>query len=248
VRILVVDDDDDHRLVVRRLFDRAGYPEVFEATDGAEALSVAGEHAPHLIVLDLSMPVRSGADVLPELRDLVPDARIVVLSNFPSRRVASTMRGRGAVGYVEKRVAPDQLVRELLLAAALSEGVLRTISARLPAAPQAASEARRLLRDIVAEDDCGIIDNAELLVSELVTNSVVHASSSPTVDIQVTATSVRVEVRDDDPTLPEIHQPDPERTGGRGLFLVDQIASRWGVEPSGDGKVVWFELDRQKPA
>jgi DNA-binding NarL/FixJ family response regulator len=244
VKILVVDDDDDQRLVVLRLFDRAGYTEVLEATDGTHALKVAAEQSPDLVILDLAMPGRSGADVLPELCALIPDARIVVLSNFPSRRVAATMRGRGAVGYVEKRVAPDRLVRELLLAAALSEGVLRTLSARLPAAPRAASEARRLLRDLVGGDDNELIHNAELLVSELVTNSVVHASSSPTVDIQVTAAAVRVDVRDSDPTLPEIHKSDPERTGGRGLFLVDQIASRWGAEASADGKVVWFELDR----
>jgi DNA-binding NarL/FixJ family response regulator len=247
MRILLVDDDDDQRLVLRRLLERAGHTTVIEAGDGAQALILAAEHAPDLVVLDLAMPVRSGSEVLPELTDLLPDARIVVLSSFPSHRLAGVMRSRGAVGYVEKRTGPKRLVRELLLAAALTEGVTRSVSARLPAAPESAGEGRRLLRSVAAEEDIGLLDSAELLVSELVTNSVVHASSSPTVNIQVTASTVRVEVHDDDPTLPEIVTADSERTGGRGVFLVDQIASRWGAEPRGSGKVVWFELDRDAP-
>jgi hypothetical protein len=55
---------------------------------------------------------------------------------------------------------------------------------------------------------------------------------------------VRVAVYDDDPALPVHRQPDAERPGGRGLHLLDRIATRWGAEPSDGGKVVWFELDR----
>ena len=246
MRILVVDDDADQRELVRHLFARSGHAAVVEARDGAEALEVAAEHRPDLIVLDLAMPIRSGADVLPELCALLPQSRIVVLSNLPGRKLATTMRGLGAMGYVEKRVPPDRLVRELLLAAALSEGAQRTVSAHLPAELHAGTEARRLLRDAIADDDTMTVANAELLVSELVTNAVVHASSSPVVDIHVTPAIVRVEVRDDDSTLPELRAPDPQRVGGSGMYLVDQIASRWGVDLVEQGKVVWFELDRDR--
>ena len=57
-------------------------------------------------------------------------------------------------------------------------------------------------------------------------------------------TTIRVAVYDTDPRLPAHRVPDQERPGGRGLHLLDQLASRWGAEPTDGGKVVWFELDR----
>lgn len=88
---------------------------------------------------------------------------------------------------------------------------------------------------------------ASLLVSELVTNALVHGRSGATVDVSFDADRVlRVAVTDDDPTLlPEVdRQPRTSAEGGRGLLIVSLLAARWGVRPvAGVGKVVWFELD-----
>jgi anti-sigma regulatory factor (Ser/Thr protein kinase) len=86
-----------------------------------------------------------------------------------------------------------------------------------------------------------------LLVSELVTNAVVHAHSRARVVI-VTGNDradVRIEVHDDAREPPRMGGFDPDALSGRGLALVDAMSDRWGVEPSGPthpGKRVWFEL------
>ena len=92
--------------------------------------------------------------------------------------------------------------------------------------------------------DRDLLASIELLMSELVTNAVLHASSAARLDVHVTRANIRVEVFDDDATLPELRPLDTMRSGGRGLQLVDAIASRWGSEPQRTGKVVWFEMDR----
>lgn len=245
-RILVADDDADQRVVVRSLFKRAGFEDVVEAADGDAALRSALDEQPDLIVLDLAMPVRSGMDVLPELHERVPGAQIVVLSNFLRTKMAEAVRERGAVGYVEKRVRPDRLVDEILIAAALAERAAQHVSNLFDAEPTAPRAARRFVRDFLEADDDQLVSTVELLVSEMVTNAVLHTSSAPTVDIQVSPQVVRVEVYDDDPRLPGPRVPDEETVGGRGLVLLETMAARWGADAcEWGGKIVWFEVDRQ---
>lgn len=95
---------------------------------------------------------------------------------------------------------------------------------------------------------CGdAIPDAELLVSELVTNAVLHARSSTRVTIEHAGTTVRVSVCDDSPRRPRLREYGPEAVTGRGLVIVDRIALRWGVDPSDNGKCVWFEIaDRSR--
>jgi anti-sigma regulatory factor (Ser/Thr protein kinase) len=90
-------------------------------------------------------------------------------------------------------------------------------------------------------------DVARLLVSELVTNAILYTEAPVSFSASVSPVRLRVEVGDVSRTLPALRSPDG-RTGGWGLRLVNQLASRWGAEPSGDGKQVWFELDRVPPA
>ena len=245
MRTLIVDDDPDQRALVRRLLEQAALGPVAEAGDAEEALVRAVEHQPALVVLDLSMPGRSGLEVLPELAALVPEAAIVILSNFPRHRMESAALQRGAVGYVEKRVPPDRLVSEVLVAAAITAAAQDLATAlELPASPMSPREARAFVRDLLSTDDVALVASVELLVSELVTNAVVHAASAPRIEVHLGRESVRVAVRDDDPVLPAQRVPDAERPGGRGLHLVERIANRWGADPSDGGKVVWFEIDR----
>ena len=84
-----------------------------------------------------------------------------------------------------------------------------------------------------------------LLASELVSNAVRHAEAhAVAVRFEVMNSHVRVEVTDEGPGFdPTGLAPQPERQGGWGLRLVDELASRWGAT-DGNGFKVWFELDR----
>lgn len=244
LRLLLVDDDAEQRSLVRGLFTDEGFRLIEEAGDGGAAVETATSFQPDLIVLDLVMPGRSGFEVLPELQDAAPHARIVVLSNLPRRPLDTLVRQRGALGFVEKRVAPVALVGEILMVAALADAVAAAFDVQLEASPLAARDARQHIRGALDAVGSELLESVELLVSELVTNAVVHASSAPRLAVRRSRHGVRVEVHDDDPLLPSPLPPDETRLGGRGLYIVDQLADRWGTEPEGGGKVVWFELDR----
>ena len=83
---------------------------------------------------------------------------------------------------------------------------------------------------------------ALLLTSELVTNAVRFALAPFEVCLQVDIGILRLEVRDRNDGTPQVQHPSPLEPRGRGLWLVEQLATRWGAQPDGPGKVVWCEL------
>src|SRR5688500_13146986 len=116
---------------------------------------------------------------------------------------------------------------------------------RLPAEPASASAARRLVTEAVERSplaNTAAADTAVLLVSEVVTNAVLHAGTSIRVKVRVDGRSVRVEVRDGSVALPSRRHYDEGAATGRGLELVELLASTWGTEQESNGKVVWFEV------
>jgi anti-sigma regulatory factor (Ser/Thr protein kinase) len=93
------------------------------------------------------------------------------------------------------------------------------------------------------EVDDTFVDEAVLLASELMSNAVLHART----DVRVTVLahedgSLRVEVADENSRLPLTAAPPEDAQSGRGLWLVETLASSWGVERTGEGKTIWFEL------
>jgi len=105
--------------------------------------------------------------------------------------------------------------------------------------------ARRFVRTALesVEADPAVIESAELLTDELVTNAIVHAACKSHLFIRAVKGVVRVEITDPDDHLPSMAAPDPDALGGRGLIIVNGLASAWGVEPTPTGgKTVWFEL------
>lgn len=86
-----------------------------------------------------------------------------------------------------------------------------------------------------------------LLVSELVTNAILHGGADATsglcLELSVSPKTVRVEVRDPGGGLPIEPNQAPDREGGWGLVLLDRMADRWGVKPEPE-HTIWFEIDR----
>jgi anti-sigma regulatory factor (Ser/Thr protein kinase) len=116
------------------------------------------------------------------------------------------------------------------------------------ASPEAIRAAREAAVDVARRwGDCDVVERTRLLVSELVTNSIVHGGRSRPVNVRVRGepAALRVEVKDDGPGFaPRPGAMQSSESGGFGLFLVDRLADRWGVAFDG-ATYVWFELDRR---
>ena len=79
-KILIVDDDEEIRHLLRTLFEVDGFEVVAEAADGIEAIPLALKHEPDFVVLDYRMPRMNGARTAEVLRGIVPEAKIVAFS------------------------------------------------------------------------------------------------------------------------------------------------------------------------
>ncbi|WP_103884643.1 ATP-binding protein [Actinacidiphila yanglinensis] len=115
---------------------------------------------------------------------------------------------------------------------------------RLTSRPESASAARRLSLSVVRKWGLPhLADTVELLVSELVGNAVRHTGAR-TFGLRMHRRRgwVRVEVRDPSRGLPCLMPVRELDTSGRGLFLVDKLSDRWGVDLQPRGKTTWFEL------
>ncbi len=118
-----------------------------------------------------------------------------------------------------------------------------TKSRRLPPHPASVGEGRRFIREVLRE--CRrdhLSEAAELVISEVVTNALVHAGTEVEVAAHVGRHGVRVEVTDGSPHLPATKRYADLASTGRGLQLLEQTVDRWGVDPHDTGKTVWFEL------
>jgi len=116
-------------------------------------------------------------------------------------------------------------------------------SRRLQAHPSSVATARRLVRDtltLARRDD--LVEVAQLLVSEVVTNALVHAGTPIDVQVDVGAAGLRVEVTDGSTQTPAPRSFGAMAGTGRGLRLLEQLVDRWGILTHVDGKTVWFEL------
>jgi anti-sigma regulatory factor (Ser/Thr protein kinase) len=101
---------------------------------------------------------------------------------------------------------------------------------------------------LLAWDQEGYADTAALLVSELVTNAIVHGRSAVRLRVAMLDSTIRVEVNDTSVQAPCLAPSRPCEPGGYGLPLVDSLADQWGYEViPGQGKRVWFELQAVEP-
>jgi anti-sigma regulatory factor (Ser/Thr protein kinase) len=119
--------------------------------------------------------------------------------------------------------------------------------------PSEVGRARRWVRSrllaLGADPTAGYAETLVLLVSELVTNAVVHAGGAAELRLlwPQDVGPVRVEVADASDTAPRPRHACPGATSGRGLELVELLAARWGWSQEGAGKLVWCEVDRTDP-
>jgi CheY-like chemotaxis protein len=100
--VLVVDDNFKIRMTLRQLFLADGYELCEEASNGKEAIEVAKECDPDLIVLDLSMPVMNGLEAAPRLKKIVPNAPIILFTLHAGTIQNSDLLARGIAAVISK--------------------------------------------------------------------------------------------------------------------------------------------------
>ncbi|MEU8483866.1 SpoIIE family protein phosphatase [Streptomyces sp. NPDC048641] len=123
----------------------------------------------------------------------------------------------------------------------------RTAMTVAQAEPERVAAARRQVRELLHDwSDEEQVDSAVLMVSEMLTNVLVHTDADALLVAEVTggpsARRLRAEVADASDDLPHKRHPGELASSGRGLVLMELLADRWGVDPRGEGKSIWFEL------
>ena len=251
LRVLLADDTADIRELLAGLFARRPDVEVVGAArDGQEAIDLAAALQPDIVVLDVAMPVLDGITGLPQLAAASPHARVVMLSALPADLRAPMALASGATAYVEKTTAVGTLVEDLLHSAKLLDVAVRRLTEhvewQLDADLHQVRVARRFVADTLQSwEQSPVADTIVLLLSELVTNAIVHAESAPRVSVRLLPDRVHVEVTDDDPRVVQPLPPSPERASGRGLAIIESVAMGWGTALLPHGKVVWFDVARE---
>jgi anti-sigma regulatory factor (Ser/Thr protein kinase) len=120
---------------------------------------------------------------------------------------------------------------------------IRETSLAFPGVLDSIGEARRFAADAATEwGYASRADDVALVVSELVTNAVVHARTALTIRVRSDASLIRVSIEDGHRSVPVLVMIPDDRVSGRGMFLVDALAQRWGTESDENGKTVWAEL------
>ncbi|MGK5732773.1 ATP-binding SpoIIE family protein phosphatase [Streptomyces sp. URMC 124] len=137
--------------------------------------------------------------------------------------------------------------------AALPRPVRRTVLTIAQAEPERIAEARQQVRDLMHDwPDGDQVDSAVLMVSEMVTNVLVHTDGDAVLIARINgergARCVRVDVSDSSDELPHRRHPGEMASSGRGLVLMEILAGAWGVDPRGEGKNIWFELYEKETA
>jgi anti-anti-sigma regulatory factor len=153
-----------------------------------------------------------------------------------------------ALGSALERLAISRVVRVYpsqpqAVAAVETAPATRRYRQRLSATPAAPALARQVLVEACrAWKLPGLLDDAEVVLTELISNAVRHAGGDLQLKVALGERFLHLSLRDGSPVAPTRVTPDPDIGGGRGLILVDALAASWGSTPTPDGKVVWATL------
>jgi DNA-binding NarL/FixJ family response regulator len=114
IRVLLADDHSIVRAGLRRIVEESGDIEVVaEASDGREAVLAVRRERPDVAVIDISMPVLDGLEVITQLKSEFPEVPILVLTMHEEHQYVIRAIETGAMGYITKQSAPEQLVRAI---------------------------------------------------------------------------------------------------------------------------------------
>jgi DNA-binding NarL/FixJ family response regulator len=111
LRLMLADDNAPVRRSLRSLLEREGFKVVVEAADGEQAVSLAFQHRPDVVLLDLSMPHLNGIEAARQIHKSIPEARTIILTVHREYHYVVRALEAGARGYILKGRAVEELVR-----------------------------------------------------------------------------------------------------------------------------------------
>ena len=248
-RLLVVDDNPDYRLLVRYALADSVIEVVGDEASIGAGVRAATELQPDLILLDAVLQGEDGLLGVRPLQAAAPSASVVAVASYAEHELWGASPHLDRIAYLSKGTPPTQLCDELLRvierARAVSD-VEATERERFPAELLSARAARKFVGQVLEQWGCSDLeDSIQLLVSELVTNAVIHARSDVEVALHLRADRVRVEVID--AAAEHVHRRDAgdEEQSGRGMAMTEALAEAWGIDTLMAGKSVWFEVLRE---
>lgn len=110
-RIVLADDEIHIRYLIRSIVRAEGYEVVGEANNGEDALALYRLHRPDLLLIDINLPLKTGDEVLAELKQEFPDARVVILSMVSDMNTVRKCLELGAVDYILKSNSVEEIRR-----------------------------------------------------------------------------------------------------------------------------------------
>lgn len=151
IRVLVVDDHAIVRQGIRQVLETAeGFAVVAEAGDGAAAVEAARAHAPHVVVLDVSLPGDTGLEVARRIKNALPATRVLMLSVYDNTEYVLEAVRAGADGYLLKDSSPAEL-RDAIRAVHAGESAFSAVAARQLSAGLRQEAQRREQEDRLAQ-------------------------------------------------------------------------------------------------
>ncbi len=113
MKTVIVDDDLTSRTWLRGVARKLGFAVAAEAANGHEAVAAVARTQPDLVLLDVSMPIQTGPDALPEILKAAPGARVVMLTSIADEKTVMECLEKGAAGYLRKDSSIAQIQRLL---------------------------------------------------------------------------------------------------------------------------------------
>jgi GAF domain-containing protein len=225
--------------------------------------------------LPLGISTEFGDEEFPETRlDLVPGETLVLytdgLVEEPGADIDSGVRtliNEVSAGPAGAQALADHLSERLWERWGSGDDVALLVLRRSPdpgspraprlhqyihqADPEGLSDARTIVRQALTDWDMAeLADDAELVTGELLVNVLLHTEGGAVLTLEVLpepVRRVRLSVQDRSSAWPRRRSPGETATSGRGLLLLDAVATRWGIEPRGEGKTVWCEIGPPVP-
>jgi len=109
IQVMVVDDEDHVRKLITTVIKTLNCEIVAEAGNGKEAVSLFFQHKPHMLLLDINMPLKSGKEALAEIKKKYPNALVIMLTSLTDKETVEDCIRLGATGFIRKDLPIDEM-------------------------------------------------------------------------------------------------------------------------------------------